>query len=1074
MRTKTILPRRHKDLLSRQRLLSMLDDLLEYRLSLIAAPAGYGKTSLLVDLADKVEYPVCWLAIDPLDKDPLRFIHYFIAAIQEQFSDFGGPSNSLIDNLGGNELDQQQMLRTIVNDLYDNVQEHFALVLDDFHLVDSSPDIIHFINQFIQEMDENCHLVIASRSLLSLPDLPLMIGRSQVIGLSFEELAFHADEIKDLYKIKYQQEMSVREAERIEEDTEGWITGLLLSAEATGIGLTDQGRAARAAGIDLYDYLARQVLDQQTPEMQIFLLRTSLLEEFNAELCQNACGDPEGKNNWEDLIQQLLQKNLFIQPVDNGGTWLRYHHLLRDFLQQHYQKHHPEQVRELLLKLVEVYQNHAWYEKAFAACKKLRDEQLIVNFLEDVSPALIHSGQISILLFWLDELSPALVEKNPGLLVLRGALNSMTGDPGSGLELLNLVLDRLSSEENPALFAQGLVRRATCHRLLGSFQSGLEDALLALDLSQDIEDGKILKAEALREIGLNQYSLGQNQEAKERLERSLDSYFKLGDRRNAAFVEMDLGFMEMNGGNYAASRSLFMKAYQIWEDLGNLNQLVGLCNNLGVLDHMTGSYLEAFEWFKTGLVYARQTGNLREAAYTQASLADLALDLGAFSQAEDYIDESDIKADQVGDTYLKTYLLLTRASLARRKGELTTAKERLDIAYNAIKEFPDGYEMAEYHLENGLLFITEDHQDQAYDEFRSALDLFSKINLPRKTGLTLVHLAGIDCLRGSKAEAITRLNSVTKIIQSLGSLHPLIPVFSDHEALLSCLEDHLPEEQFTKDLVRSVSEFRSLLPSILAKLDSNIIPRDKPQRPELEIFGMGRISVVHRGELISIPEWTKQKTVREFFFYILSSGEGLSREEICLDFWPDSNPEQLKKQFKNALYRLRKAVGKDTILFDPLSRLYIFNREIDYRYDVEAFRNRLSQAENELDPDRKIRINQDAVALYQHPFAPSLGGIWTEPLRYGLYLDYEKAMLTLADLLLSRGRTKSSLKIVEKLLLITPSQEQASRMAMRSYAESGDRSGIERTYQRCVQALAQDLDAEPSPETLSLYQDLMS
>lgn len=201
-RTKIILPKRHKDLLSRQRLLSMLDDLLEYRLTLIIAPAGYGKTSLFVDLASQVEYPVCWLTIDPLDHDPLRFINHFVAAIHQQFPDFGGPSRSLLNNLGGSDLDREQALRTIINDLYNHVQEHFSLVLDDFHLIDSNPDINQFINRFAQEMDENCHLVITSRSLLNLPDLPLMVGRSQVQGLSSDELAFRPEEFKELYQVK--------------------------------------------------------------------------------------------------------------------------------------------------------------------------------------------------------------------------------------------------------------------------------------------------------------------------------------------------------------------------------------------------------------------------------------------------------------------------------------------------------------------------------------------------------------------------------------------------------------------------------------------------------------------------------------------------------------------------------------------------------------------------------------------------------------------------------------------------------------------------------------------------------
>ena len=1074
MRTKTILPRRHKDLLSRHRLLSMLDDLLEYRLSLIAAPAGYGKTSLLVDLADKVEYPVCWLAIDPLDQDPLRFIHYFIAAIQGEFPEFGGPSNSLITNLGGNELDQQQVLRTIVNDLYDNVQEHFALVLDDFHLIDSSPDIVHFINQFIQEMDENCHLVIASRSLLSLPDLPLMVGRSQVKGLSFEELAFHAEEIKELYMIKYQQELSDPEAERIVEDTEGWITGLLLSTETTGQRLTDQGRAARAAGIDLYDYLAQQVLDQQTPEMQNFLLRTSLLEEFNAELCQQSLGDPVGDQDWDDLIGELLQKNLFIQPVENGGTWLRYHHLLRDFLQQNFQEQSPEKAKELLHNLVDVYRDHGWYEKAYAACQQLAEEQLTVDFLEFVSPALVHSGQISVLISWLDELSPALVEKNPGLLVSRGALNSMTGDPGSGLRLLNLVLERQSSEENPALFAQGLVRRATCHRLLGSYESALKDALLALDLSLDINDGKILEAEALREIGLNQHRLGQNQEAKVHLERSLDCYLKLDDRRNAAFVEMDLGSMEMKGGNYSTSRALYQQAYQLWEDLGNFSRLVGLCNNLGVLDHQTGNYQDAFGWFTRALEYARQTSNQRGTAFTLASLADLALDLGALSKAEDYINESKIIADETGDTYLQIYLTLSMAALARRRGDFKPARDHLDVVLYQIKDYPPGNEKGKYHLEHGLLLMAEDHPEQADLDFKAAREIFLKIDLPMETCLTLVHLAWIDCLRGSLADAENKLKSVQKNIQSLGTFQPLVPTFSQQEDLLSCLEDHLPADRFTRNIVRTVSGFRSYLPGLLETLDFNILPLEVSQHPMLDIYGLGRVRVNREGELISVPEWTKQKTVRELFFYLISSEEGSSREEICLDFWPDSHPEQLKKQFKNALYRLRRAVGKDTILFDPLSKLYYFNRDLDYRFDVEEYKNALTQAENEQDPEIKIQLLQTAAALYQHPFAPSLEGIWSEPVRYGLYLDYEKTMLTIAEELLARGRIGSSLETVEKLLQVAPSQEKAWRLAMSSYEQKGDRSGIERTYQRCLQALAQDLDAEPSEETLSLYQDLMS
>ncbi len=256
-------------------------------------------------------------------------------------------------------------------------------------------------------------------------------------------------------------------------------------------------------------------------------------------------------------------------------------------------------------------------------------------------------------------------------------------------------------------------------------------------------------------------------------------------------------------------------------------------------------------------------------------------------------------------------------------------------------------------------------------------------------------------------------------------------------------------------------------------MEFNRLPYHTSLSPTLDISGLGRAQVKRNGELISVPEWTKQKTVRELFFYLLSQPEGASREEICVVFWPDSEPEQLKKQFKNALYRLRRAVGKDSVLYHQPTRLYHFDRALDYRYDVEEFQSAAKQAEQEADPEIKIQALQRAADLYQGPFAAALEGIWAEPVRYRLYRCYERTMLALAELQLNRGLFGASLETSELLLQSVPSQEAAWRLAMRSHAAQGDRSGITLAFQQCRKALAQDLDAEPSGETCSLYQKLM-
>ena len=167
-RTKIIVPRRRKDLLTRERLNILLDDLLDYKLLIITAPAGYGKTSLLVDWTQKNELPVCWFALEPLDSDLTRFISYLIASIARVFPKFGWQSQASLANYDNTEFNVDKILTAIVNDAYENIKEHFVLILDDFHTVDGSDKINDFINRFVNEIDENCHLIIASRTLLSL------------------------------------------------------------------------------------------------------------------------------------------------------------------------------------------------------------------------------------------------------------------------------------------------------------------------------------------------------------------------------------------------------------------------------------------------------------------------------------------------------------------------------------------------------------------------------------------------------------------------------------------------------------------------------------------------------------------------------------------------------------------------------------------------------------------------------------------------------------------------------------------------------------------------------------------
>ncbi len=402
-RTRMLVPRRRGDLLSRQRLLHLLYELMDNKLTIIAAPAGYGKTSLLIDLASHIEYPVCWYSIDPLDREPSRFLAYFISALNIRFPSFGESSMAALRSALQSDFNLDHLTTTIINDAYEHISEHFVVVLDDYHLVDGSKQVDQFVSRFIQDVDENCHLIIASRTLLTLPDFPLMVARSQVGGLSFEELAFVPEELQELMLQNYQASISLEASQDLIRQAEGWITGLLLSTQAIQQKAPDRRRVARVSGIGLAEYLD-QVLDKQPEEIRRFLLRSSLLEEFDANLCEEVIGQALSlqEEPWNEYLDQVVRSNLFVLLVGEERIWLRYHHLFRDFLQARVQREYPEETHLIQQSLAEYYTAHGDWESAYRFYQQLGDVPRKAMLIEKAGTAMVVGGRVKLLSEWIE------------------------------------------------------------------------------------------------------------------------------------------------------------------------------------------------------------------------------------------------------------------------------------------------------------------------------------------------------------------------------------------------------------------------------------------------------------------------------------------------------------------------------------------------------------------------------------------------------------------------------------------------------------------------------------------------
>ena len=1071
-KTKITIPLPRPDLLSRSRLLDLVDDILDYPLTLVSAPAGYGKTSFLIDLACQAEYPVTWFAIDSLDRDLIRFLYHLIAAINSTFPDFGSKTFSVIDNQGSTPIDLDQIIRVLVNDIYDNITEHFVIILDDYHQVADFDQVTEFINRFSQAVDDNCHLVLSSRTIFNMTDLPLLVGRSEVLGINFEDLAFKADELKALLEKKYQQTISDQESNTLIEETEGWITGLLLSFETNSLEIPVQSKAADVSGVNLFNYLAQQVFESQPNEIQEFLLKSSFLDEFNADAYIHSFCEESERNNIKKIITQVQSNNLFVQPLETDRTWFRYHQLFKEFLQAYYTTNYPEETKNLLSHLLVVFIDDKDWEKAYSVAVKTADPTTIGSLIDRASSALFHSGRVDLLSKWLDVLPESGFKEFPRLYAVQGITKTLLGNPNEGLNLLEKALLNINIQQDPNILGRTLICKSTTFRLLGKYKEALYDAQAVLALSRETNIDDVLLAEASRETGLAYFLLGDLTKSEKYLNSSIDSYLMNSDDKNLAFAQLDLGVLYINLGKYKEANTQYQYALSIFEDLGNENQQSIILNNIGVVAQINGDYFAAKNWFDSAQAKAKSSSNLRMEAFIYASLGDLAMDLNLFEIGGEFYHRAHSVAQIAHEGYLQSYLELCLATYYRKTDKYKKASKRMKFAFDQIVLSSSQEDLGFWYLENGQLSTSMGDLISAKQNLEKALTIFMEIQHP--IGLAKTYLAlGITAIISSKSKTDHgHLSTALSTLRQLGPIHPLLPDIYLYKDLIIPYLISSNESNNLKEFQLEFEDYEKNLRDLQQSIFTSQVS-EKRTADILEIKAFGHSSVSWRRERISCPEWTQQKTVRELFFYLISKPRGANKEQIGLILWPESSKTQLNCQFKNAVYRLRKAIGKDSIIYNSDTRFYQFNRSVQYSYDVEVFTSIIQKAKFERNLESQIQHYKNAIITYDHPFGNNLEGVWVEPIRESLYKSYEQAVIKVAEYDLNYGNHQVALDICKNLLEIEPTQERCWQLIMCAYSAQDDRSGIIRTYKDCEKIIYSHLGMNPSKSTNDLYISLI-
>lgn len=1065
---KIILPRRRMDLLSRPRLLEILNERLDRKLIIISAAAGYGKTSLLIDLAWHSDLPFCWLALDPLDCEPQRFIAYLIASLSERFAQFGKRSRSLLDGMTSLEDGMERVLVTLVNEIFDDIHEHFVLVLDDFHVLDKAAPVLYFVNRFVQLVGENCHLAIASRTLPPLKDIPLLVARDEVGGLDFEDLAFRPEELQALLAQNKQIHLSDQDAQKLVNLTEGWITGLQFTDLRQLSGGVPTLQAPQKVGVTVFDYLGQQVLEQQPKDLQEFLLRSSMLEEFDAGLCEEVLGplyaDPQ---DWPALIESLTQRNLFTLPVGNNGQWLRYHHLFRDYLQARLRSDRPEEVVPILRRLAQSQEKSGEWEKAYQIYRALGEAEVLAGMIERAGIPMYQHAMLT-LDSWLKALPPSIASNRPGILSLRANVETLKGNAKEAVTLFHRAIELFRANKDEEGLALALVRRGIAYRALGRYEEAIRDADEMLQRTEGSDRLQWIYADGLRLKGVSLYRQGNSLEALNYLQHAYDVYQREQDSGALPHVLMDIGMIEAVIGSYPQAKGSYEKAIKILREQGNLSLQANLLNNYGVLHQQLGEYEEAVSALEEGLLCARQSGFKRMEALVALSLGDVYTEVEDFEIASQTYLQASEPIEQLGDPFLNTYLILANANVALLRGDTRRARELLAAVTPAVHLGKSNYEIGLLQLMNGRLELQNRRAAKALPALKEARRCFNEDGREMEGTWSAVWLAAAEHQAGGEVAARELIRKAVPNANQIN--HAAVVATRQARDCLAGLRKDPELRSYLRVLFDKIDRLDDQLPRtrrLLRRLAHTI---EMPM-PSLVIkaFGPGQVWV--NGRLLGAKDWQTQ-SVRELFFFFLASGRPLGREQIGAALWPATDePSKAKVRFRNEIYRLRRAVGQETILFDG-GEYYQFNSSVDHEYDVEAFESYLRKARFATAPGEQIDFYERAIGLVQGKYLEDATSSWVMPEQERLRQAYLTAAATLGELYLKDGQAPKAIEVCERALSQDTTHEALYRALMEVYARLGDKASVAHVYKKCEDAFRNEFAMPPSQETRELYRNL--
>lgn len=988
---RTMIPGLPRRLVERERLKSALHAAIGNHVTLLEAPAGFGKTTLLAQFVRELDFAIRWLTLGPTSGAPEVFSHQLGIALSGA-PDIEPPATA------AKLSDMQAYIHAEVMRVVSASPQPLLLVIDNIHELVDAHDTTALLLWLVDTMPEGTELFLAGRERPLIPALGGDIATGETIVVDGAQLAFTLEEV--LEATKFGSKLSAAD---IYAATDGWPVGVM--AAVNGDGATE--KLSNAA----FDEYLRSEVWESVPEPVREILRRFSLEP---SISRAAVQDTFGAKGWRSLTAWLSSRDFLcehLSPVE-----FRLNPLLRQFVADEFSGLDSDAFNEALAVSVEDLVHSGNIAEAVEFMRANGDEFELAALLEAHSPRLIVQGALTLLLRAFECISEPTLRRRPLLRAIYARVLAHLGDPTEAVRRA----DGLLRDAKAPLDARGHARMAKsrAQRLLGESEDARETLEAMAEMVPDVSEA--LRAELQFHIAEYELSVMRDFLKAEDLlqEVILNEMVETLDPLQL-LARSTLGQSLAMRGDAPAAVTVLTRAAQGWRNLGRSSNLGWVLNNLGMSHIQAGDFTSAATVLQEAVEEGINCGNQRNVAYATASLGDAQIALGQFESARVQYEEAiRICATSALDESLAALSIAGLSSALLGKGDLQQADFFARRALLVAVSSANSYEIAMCKLQQAACELAAGNVAACLTEARDASSRFQQMEVLPMRAAAEYRMAMAHFKANHRVEAEEALSNCSAALTEPWMAATLMPLVRENPMFGQWAATRRATSPALKAFISQQSW--------VGTEDAELVSAAAPGRlPLVSARSLGRVSVSLDGRELSDEDWASARA-KEMFFLLLAHRDGLRKEEAVEHLYPELPREKCNSAFHSNLYRVRHALYQESVV-KGADGMYQLNPEGTFDWDVRNFQEAVDRARKS-QPGSADRANalQEALELYSGPFATSFQSEWAATIRGELSDQASESLATLGGYFAARKDYEAAAMCMERVLRTNRFNEEAA------------------------------------------------